>query len=136
MRSSESGERKFLLVDSDPLKRALRAMVLRNCEIEVHTAASVADAFRLCQTRAYDLVLLTKEHAEEVLLICQELRKITPRQRLAIFVGPPLYVRELGRAQKRPRQPALSFPRNRETPEPASPLTHWGRMLEELLAAG
>jgi hypothetical protein len=135
MRSSGSGERKVLLVDSDPLKCGLRAMVFRNCEIDVHTARSVADAFRLCQTQAYDLVLLTKEHVDEVLLTCQELRRITPRQRLAILIGPPLYVREVGRARKRPRQPASSLPQNHETLEPASPLTQWSRMLQELLAA-
>jgi hypothetical protein len=59
----------------------LRTTVFRNCEIDVHTADSIADAQRLCRLRQFDMVLLAADHhSEEVSLICDELRKVAPRQ--------------------------------------------------------
>ena len=58
--------RRILLIDQNPTKQNLRATILRNYEIEVHTASSVADAASLSRTHAYDLILLAaREHSEE-----------------------------------------------------------------------
>lgn len=69
-------EPRVLLIDSDVLKQQLRALAFRNCEIEVHTACSIAEAERLVRVHAYDLVLLAaQEESYEATLLCAELKK-------------------------------------------------------------
>jgi len=69
---------------------------LRNSEIEVHPASSVDDAFRLFARRSYDLGLLAAEDSEEATMLSNELKKSKARQRVALLVGAPEYIREMG----------------------------------------
>jgi hypothetical protein len=72
MRVSKTPEPTVLLIE-------LRSTVFRNCEIDVHTAASLNDAIRLCRICRYDMVLLAAEHeAQEASLISKELWRVLP----------------------------------------------------------
>jgi CheY-like chemotaxis protein len=89
--------RRVLLVDHNPEKQRLRATILRNHDLEVHVAASVGDAERLCISHVYDLILLAAaEDSAEALTLSRQIRKRKPRQRIALLVGAPTYIRELG----------------------------------------
>jgi CheY-like chemotaxis protein len=91
-----SDNRRILLIDQNTTKQNLRATILRNYEIEVHTASSVADAASLTRTHTYDLVLLAaQENSEQAAALCTQIRAIRPRQRIGLLVGPPAFVREL-----------------------------------------
>jgi CheY-like chemotaxis protein len=89
--------RRILLIDQNRTKRNLRATILRNYEIEVHAASSIADAASLWKTHSYDLVLLAApENSEEATALSAQIRANNPRQRIGLLVGPPAFVRELG----------------------------------------
>ena len=91
-----SDHRRILLIDQNITKQNLRATILRNYEIEVHTAGSVADAASLSRMHAYDLVLLAaQENSEQAGALCTQIRAIRPRQRIGLLVGPPAFVLEL-----------------------------------------
>jgi CheY-like chemotaxis protein len=93
--------RRILLIDQNTTTQNLRATILRNREIEVHTASSVAEAAALSQKYIYDLVLLAaRENSEQAAALCTQLRAIRPRQRIGLLVGPPVFVRELGGVRK------------------------------------
>lgn len=145
-----NGHRRILLIDQSTTKQNLRATILRNYEIEVHTASSVADAASLSRTHAYDLVLLAaQENSEEAAELCTRLRAIRPRQRIGLLVGPPAFVLELPGGQKpaarrkavsiRQISPArvvddLSLPAsapNDSTPYASSP--QWQEMIRRLV---
>jgi len=94
--------RRILLVDQNPTKRNLRATILRNYEIEVHTASNIMDAAHFWTKQSYDLVLLAaQEGTEEAVAISAQIRAINPRQRIGLLVGPPAFVRELGGKRKK-----------------------------------
>jgi response regulator RpfG family c-di-GMP phosphodiesterase len=96
-----SDHRRILLIDQNITKQNLRATILRNYEIDVHTASSVADAASLSRIHTYDLVLLAaQEHSEEVGALCTQIRAIRPRQRIGLLVGPPAFILELAGGQK------------------------------------
>jgi CheY-like chemotaxis protein len=132
MSFSNNDQRRVLLIDRDSFKQKLRAAALRNCEVEVHTASDAADAGRLWRAHAYDLVLIAaEENSEEAAALCSELKKSKPKQRIALLVGAPQYIREMGR--------------NRTETQPSPSLvigtghtqaTQWQVMMERLLAAG
>lgn len=131
MSFSKNDQRKVLLIDCDSMKQKLRAAALRNCDVEVHTASDAADAGRLWKAHAYDLVLIAaQENSEEVAGLCSEFKKSKPRQRVALLVGAPQYVREIGR-QRKETQPSPSLAIGTQTQT-----THWHVMMERLLAAG
>jgi CheY-like chemotaxis protein len=93
--------RRILLIDQSTTKQNLRATILRNYEIEVHTANSVADAACLSRINAYDLILLAApEHSEEAGALRRQIRAIRPRQRIGLLVGPPTFVLELAAPHK------------------------------------
>jgi CheY-like chemotaxis protein len=96
--------RRILLIDQNRAKRNLRATILRNYEIEVHSAGSIADAASLWKAHSYDLVLLAApENSEEATALSVQIRASNPRQRIGLLVGPPAFVRELGgRRRKAP----------------------------------
>lgn len=124
-----------LLVDRNPLKQNLRATVFRNCEIDVHTTNGVVEAQHLCRVHRYDLVLLGADHDfGEASLFCEELRKLVPRQRVALLVGPPKYLQEMA-VQQKPRTP-LRFNRRLRLVEPQSAPTQWNTLVRRLLAVG
>jgi CheY-like chemotaxis protein len=97
-----SDHRRILLVDRNPIKRNLRATILRNHEIEVHTASGMTDVAPFCTKHAYDLVLLAaQENSEEAMTVSAQIREIRPRQRIGLLVGPPAFVQELGGKRKK-----------------------------------
>jgi len=96
------GHRRILLIDQNRTKQNLRATILRNYEIEVHTADRLDDAGPLCARHFYDLVLLAApENSEEIAAISARIRQINPRQRIGLLVGPPAFVQELGGTRKK-----------------------------------
>jgi response regulator RpfG family c-di-GMP phosphodiesterase len=137
MNFSKDDQRKVLLIDRDCVKQHLRAVALRNCEIEVHTASSISDAGRLWTAHSYDLVLLAAlENSEEAAALCSELKKSRPRQRIALLVGAPQYVREINpkRRDAQPADPPLAPSLVMGTT--ATPPSQWRLMLERLFATG
>jgi CheY-like chemotaxis protein len=93
----ENHHRRILLIDRNPIKQTLRATILRNYEIEVHTASTIAEAATYWLTYSYDLVLLAaQENSEEVIAVTAQIRSLKPRQRIGLLVGPPAFVQELG----------------------------------------
>lgn len=131
-----SASPRVLLIDRNSLKRQVRASVLRSYEVEVHTADSVVDAGYLWTRCSYDLVLFAApEHSEEAALLCGELRKSKPKQRIALLVGAPQYVREIGKRRKeQPLALASATPLKIETVAPQP--TQWQGTVDRLLAAG
>ena len=133
----KNDQRRVLLIDRDSMKRQLRTVALRNCEIEVHTASNITDAGRLWAAHSYDLVLLSaQENSDEAAVLCSELNKSKPRQRIALLVGAPQYVREVGRKRREappadaPLAPRLVIGTIHTQP------TQWHAMMERLLVAG
>jgi len=135
MTYSHDEHRKVLLIDSDIAKQILRANVLRNHEVEVDTASNVDEAQRFWIARAYDLVLMSAlENSEEAALLAAKVRATRPHQRLALLVGPPAYLREIGNrgaslSNVVPGQPAVP---------PTSPSAHgygpqWHAMMERIM---
>jgi CheY-like chemotaxis protein len=96
-RLNNNDHRRILLIDQNRTKQNLRATILRNYEIEVHTASGLSDAAALWTRHCYDLVLLAApENSEETIAVSAQIRRINPRQRIGLLVGPPIFVRELG----------------------------------------
>src|SRR6266567_7419180 len=97
-------QRRVLLIDHDSIRQHLPAAALRNFEIEVHTASHITDAERLWMARSYNLVLLAaRENSEEAVVLCSEFKKSRPQQRIALLVGPPQYVKEIGSSKTNTR---------------------------------
>jgi CheY-like chemotaxis protein len=135
---------KILLIDPNRTTQMLRATILRNHEIEVHTASNVLDAAGLWRRHLYDLVLLAaQQNSEEAIAVSAQVRKINPRQRIGLLVGPPVFVLELGGAREPRRRkvarihqlspkriaedPAIPAP----VPQPSAP--HWQEMIRRLV---
>ena len=130
MNFSNNDQRRVLLIDRDSMKQKLRAAALRNCEVEVHTASAAAG--RLWRAHAYDLVLIAaEENSEEAAALCSELKKSKPKQRIALLVGAPQYIREIGR-QRTENQPSPRLAIGTTQTQ----ATQWHVMMERLLAAG
>jgi len=122
--------RRVLIVDDNLRKLKLRAAVLRNHEIEVHTACGYEEASSLWKTIPYDLVLLAfAEDSEIVAEATQLIRKSKPRQRVGLLVGPPKYIREITRLPEQ-RQLRVLPPPHEEVTD-SSP--QWQEMMERIL---
>lgn len=90
--------RRVLLIDENTRRLNLLTTILRNQEVEVHPANRLEDAKSLWKNIPYDLVLLAAAaDSEQAVLASSQIRKIKPRQRIALLVGPPVYIREIGR---------------------------------------
>ena len=95
--------RRILLIDQNHIKQNLRATILRNYEIEVHTASNLTDAAALWTRYLYNLVLLAApENSEEAVTATAQVRQVHPRQRIGLLVGPPVFIRELGGVRREP----------------------------------
>ena len=137
MTFSKNDQRRVLLIDHDSRRQQLRTAALRNCEVEVHPASNVDDASRLCARRSYDLVLLAaEEDSEEAALLSNELKKNRPRQRVALLVGAPQYIREMGRGHVMSQVTDKNLAPPLASSGTGSPRSQWQVMLERLLAAG
>lgn len=135
MAFSKSDQRRVLLIDHDSRRQQLRAAALRNCQVEVDTANNIDEAARLLVKHSYNLVLLAAEQdSQEVALLSRELTRCKPRQRIALLVGAPHYLREVGREPRDPdpanRLPAPGLLAETMQPQP----TYWQVMMHHLLA--
>ena len=86
--------KKVLLIDEKQTTRETRANVLRGHGVEVDATDSLQRARVLWRPRRYDLILLdVRGHLPgEALEFYEQIREVTPRQRFAFLVGPPLYL--------------------------------------------
>jgi hypothetical protein len=99
-----SERRRVLLIDENSRRLNLLATILRNHEVEVHLASRLEDSKSLWKNIAYDLVLLAaSENSEQAALASLQIRKSKPRQRIALLVGPPAYICEIGRPMAKTR---------------------------------
>ena len=137
MMLSTNDNRRVLLIDHDSRRQQLRVVALRNREVEVHPASNIEAASRLWTRCSYDLVLLAaEENSEEATLRSNELKKSKRRQRMALLIGAPEYIREIGRegatrkAAEEQLAPIVAIDNDGPT------RNQWHIMLERLLAAG
>jgi hypothetical protein len=86
-------KKRVLLVDTSPLKRDLRADVMRRLGMEVDCAADIGEARAWWRADLYHLVLINMEnelgHRDQ---FCEDVRGATPPQQLAFLVGKPAYL--------------------------------------------
>jgi hypothetical protein len=133
--------RRILLIDQNSTKQNLRATILRNYEIEVHTASNLTDAAALWTRHFYDLVLLAApENSEEAVAVSAQIREIKPRQRIGLLVGPPAFVRELGGRRRKAASIRKVLP-SRDAENPSEPLSsphgsspQWQEMIRKLVS--
>jgi len=106
-----SERRRILLIDENFRRLNLLTTILRNHEVEVHPASRMDDAKSLWKNIPYDLLLLAApENSEQAVRFSLQVRSSKPRQRIALLVGPPAYVREIGRPAGKPRPVLPSAP--------------------------
>lgn len=86
-------KKRVLLVDASPAKRDLRADVMRRLGMEVDCAADIPEARSWWRADLYDLVLISMDkgagHRDK---FCEDIRRASPPQQLAFFVGKPAYL--------------------------------------------
>jgi len=114
MREPQAPPKKtVLLVDVHPASREERSRVMRELGAAVDCAANAVTAISLCQSGAYNLVLVDLGHdvpgAER---LAEQIKAGNPRQRVAFLVGSPLYVASSLRrnGSKQPSAPAKVGP--------------------------
>ena len=84
---------KLLLLDSNTTTRDLRTRVMQKLGMDVDCAADTAQALLLWRPDFYDLVLVDLRSAPLMAQrFCDEIRSASPAQRVAYFVGKPLYL--------------------------------------------
>jgi CheY-like chemotaxis protein len=140
MKYFDQDRRIVLLIDPDARKQRLRATTLRGFEVEVHTAESAERAEPLWKSHPYDLVLVAADQKEdESYLLSARIRLAKPEQRIALLVGPPVYIRELAGAAKlspqqrearRHKKITTTLPMLRDLEKPAQ----WQRTIEDVVA--
>ena len=134
MRLPPKEYKRVLLIDQNPYKQHLRSAALRNCEIKVDTANGLPEAESYWTKFPYDLVLLSaEENSVEAVLLCQGLKQCKYVPRVALLVGAPQFVREIGAKRK-----ISSLTRARTvTPitEPMEQPSQWDVMMTRLMAA-
>src|SRR5438034_7135882 len=86
--------KKVLLIDNNQPTRDVRVSVLRSHGIEVEPAADFSSARSLQRLHHYDWIFLdVRRHLPgEALEFYEQIRDVSPRQRFAFLVGPPLYL--------------------------------------------
>jgi CheY-like chemotaxis protein len=86
--------KKVLLIDPNQTTRDVRVRVLQSHGVEVRAAASLRTARFLWRPNVYDLILLDmrRQLPGEAFDFCEEIRKASPREHFAFFVGPPVYL--------------------------------------------
>ncbi|SPE21746.1 hypothetical protein SBA7_10047 [Candidatus Sulfotelmatobacter sp. SbA7] len=127
-----SERRRVLLFDENSRKLSLLTTILRNHEVEVHSASRLEDAQSLWKNISYDLVLLAApENSDQAALASLQIRKIKPRQRIALLVGPPAYIREIGRPPAKTRS-APPPP----TPDESPLRPQWPEIIQKLVSDG
>jgi hypothetical protein len=94
------------------------------------------EAQRLCRIQRYDMILLAADGDPDAARISRELWKVSPRQRIALFVGPPKYLQEIGARQSRSASQPNRFARRLHLVDAQPQATQWRAFLDRLLAAG
>ena len=115
MAHPQCDSRRVLVIDRNSVKLNLRAAILRNYEVVVHTAPSLEEAPSLWTTNFYDLIMLeARENIDAAADMAAHIRKLHPRQRIALLVGAPSFLQELARPPKTTEntldRPTLPFP--------------------------
>jgi CheY-like chemotaxis protein len=131
--------RRILLIDQNRTKQELRATILRNYEVEVHTASNIAEGATLWTKRSYDLILLAaQENSEEAMAAMAQIRGMKPRQRIGLLVGPPAFVQELGGRRRKASLATMTPNRAMEDPSVSvsAPQTspQWQEMISKLVS--
>jgi CheY-like chemotaxis protein len=86
-------KKRVLLVDTSRTKRELRAEVMRKLGVEVDCAADIPEARCWWKADLYDLVLINVEkEGGDRDRFCEDIRRITPPQKMAFLVGKPGYL--------------------------------------------
>jgi CheY-like chemotaxis protein len=86
-------KKRVLLVDTSRTKRELRAEVMRKLGVEVDCAADIPEARCWWKAGFYDLVLINVEkEGGDRDRFCEDIRRITPSQKMAFLVGKPGYL--------------------------------------------
>lgn len=86
-------KKRVLLVDTSQAKRELRAEIMRKLGMDVDCAADIAEAHSWWRAALYDLVLIHMEKGRgQRYKFCDDVRSMTPPQRLALLVGQPEYL--------------------------------------------
>lgn len=131
-----SDHRRILLLDHNSIKLNLRATVLRNYEIEVHTATGVKDAESFWNSYCYDLVLLDAQDSEEATKICAQIREKNPAQRIGLLVGPPAFVQELGALRKKAKSVSRISPEKFDQPaiSPNASTPQWQETVRKVVS--
>jgi hypothetical protein len=88
-------------------------------------------------------LLAAQENSEEAVTVSAQIRKINPRQRIGLLVGPPVFVLELGGTRGHRRRKVASIRKVSQSrivedaslaipvPQPSSP--HWQEMIRKLV---
>ncbi len=133
MRLPQREFKRVLLVDPNQFKQHMRSAALRNCEIKVDAVGSLNEAEDYLTKYEYDLVLLSAEgDAAAGMTLGSEIAARYPRQRVAVLVGAPHYVREVGNKRRPSEVTVIPSP----MAEPVSQPTQWHVMMEQLLSTG
>lgn len=83
----------MLLVDTSTKRRELRAEIMKKLGIEVDCAADISEARSCWRADLYNLVLVNVENDNGLRdEFCGDVRRATPPQQLAFFVGKPAYL--------------------------------------------
>ena len=91
--SSQATTKNVLIVDGNETMQNLRASVLRNQGIHVHTAKNITEAELVWVPDFFDLVLLdVRQRSKEAVTFWRTIRRQHPRQRISFLVGPPTYL--------------------------------------------
>jgi hypothetical protein len=82
----------LLLLDGNTTTRDLRTKIMRKLGLDVDCAADTIQAFLLWRPGFYGLVLVDFHRSPLMVQgFCREIKSASPRQKLAYFVGKPLY---------------------------------------------
>ena len=96
---STDKKKRLLLIDDSPLKRDLRAEMMRKLGIEVDCAANIQEARSWWRADLYNLVLINIDsnviQRDE---FCEDIRRGSPPQRFAFLVGKPGYLANVPKA--------------------------------------
>jgi hypothetical protein len=85
--------KRVLLVDTSTKKRELRAEIMKKLGIEVDCAADISEARSCWRADLYNLVLVNVDNNNGLRdEFCGDVRRATPPQQLAFFVGKPEYL--------------------------------------------
>ena len=86
--------KKVLLIDNNQPTRDVRVSVLRSHGIEVEPAADFSSARSLQRLHHYDWIFLDvrRHFPGEALQFYEQIKGVSPGQRFAFLVGPPVYL--------------------------------------------